>query len=124
MSGAGIASRLLLGLVAAVSSAAQAGEDDAARLATARGCTICHRPSLSPDAPSALAPTWREIADRYRGKPDAVDRLGGVVLAGSTWRPSERHWAGKAILGGMPPNTDIDLQPAEARRLVRWILAH
>jgi cytochrome c len=123
MSRARFALRLLPGLIAALPLMAHAADEDPAQLAVARGCVACHRADRVAQSQLAPAPSWQDVADRYRGKPDALKQLTAVVLAGSTWRPSERHWAGKAQLGAMPPNTDINLRPEEARRLVRWILA-
>jgi len=93
----------------------------AARLAADRGCMLCHHESPArPDSTLASAPSWREIAARYRGKAGAEDELTQFVLAGTD--PKHRHWANQAAFAAMPPNR-VEVTPDEARTLVRWILA-
>jgi cytochrome c len=92
------------------------------RLAGERGCTVCHRDASSAreaDAALALAPTWREIAARYRGQAGAQDRLTRIVLGGAD--PTHRHWKNRLEFSRMEANPR--LTPDEARALVRWILA-
>jgi cytochrome c551/c552 len=107
------------GAAAAASRAEEAG--DAARLGADRGCTLCHhdRPA-PPDAAVPSAPSWQEIAARYRGKPGAEDELAHFVVAGTD--PQHRHWANRAAFAAMPPNR-VEVTPEEARALVRWILS-
>ena len=66
------ASCLLLGGFAA----AQEGlfHAEMSGLAEERGCTFCHREGPAAEANGALplAPSWREIATRYRGRVGAV----------------------------------------------------
>lgn len=92
------------------------------RLAGERGCTVCHRdarPARDADAAAALAPSWREIATRYRGHADAQHRLERIVIGGAD--PTHRHWKNRLEFNRMEANPR--LTPAEARALVRWILA-
>ena len=97
-------------------------EDDAAmrRLASDSGCTFCHRDSPQPrEAGDALpvAPNFREIAARYRGKTGAEEQLTHIVVEGAD--PADRHWKGRMN----PPRMDPGVTPDEARSLVRWILS-
>ena len=66
------------------------------------------------------APSWQDIARRYRGSPDAEDRLVELVLAGSD--PGNRHWKGHVEFDRMLSN-EVATTPDEARRLVHWILS-
>jgi cytochrome c551/c552 len=100
-----------------------AGDERMRYLAGERGCTLCHRgtPATRTSADALpLAPSWREIAARYRGRGDAEETLTRVVLEGAD--PAERHWRDRAeftSMGGNAPRAS----PDEARALVRWILS-
>ena len=112
----------LLGI--ALADANAAGDEAAMkRLSLERGCSTCHSDKeVRPSASSTLAsaPSWPEIAKRYRGRRDAEDLLTRLVVTGSD--PGTRHWSGKAAFVSMLPN-DVQVTPDEARSLVRWILA-
>jgi len=93
------------------------------RLAVDRGCTLCHRDAPVPreqgEAPP-LAPSFAEIAARYRAQAGAEQSLTHVVIEGAD--PSDRHWKDRADfvrMGGNAPR----VTPDEARALVRWILS-
>jgi cytochrome c551/c552 len=93
------------------------------RLAEQRGCTFCHR-----DAPSAteaeglpVAPSWREIATRYRGRAGAETELAAIVVQGAD--PADRHWAKRLDFAAMRGNAP-QVSPAEALALSRWILGY
>jgi len=95
-------------------------DEATARLARQHGCLLCH--ALEPAKPAVVppsAPAWRDIAARYRGTPDAEDKLVAVVMRGT--EPGDRHWAGKAGVVDMPPNP-VGISEDDARRIVRWIL--
>ncbi len=90
------------------------------------GCTLCHQSAPRADSGATRrerAPTWDTIAARYRDDPRAEDRLTKIVLSGTGPLPADRHWRGKILLSEMPPN-DVQVSPAQARTLVRWILDH
>lgn len=93
------------------------------RLAEERGCTFCHReaPAAEPDAGMPLAPSWREIATRYRGRVGAVAELAAIVEQGAD--PADRHWAKRLDFAAMRGNAP-QVSPAEARALSRWILSY
>lgn len=114
---------LCLAIAASAGSPPSRAEDagDVSRLAADRGCALCHhdRPARA-DAAVASAPSWPEIAARYRGKPGAENELTHLVLAGTD--PQHRHWANQAAFASMPPNR-VEVTPEEARILVRWILS-
>ncbi|HUL94124.1 MAG TPA: cytochrome C552 [Burkholderiales bacterium] len=115
----GVASVLALASAAAV---ADPFDDEMNRLATDSGCMLCHsaRPARArDDAVLPPAPAWSEIAKKYRGRPDAEDKLVAIVIRGV--RPEDRHWAGKTSAVVMPTNR-VEIGEEDARRLIRWIL--
>ncbi|MEO5693583.1 MAG: c-type cytochrome [Usitatibacter sp.] len=94
-----------------------------ARVVADRGCTVCHREA--PDARAAgdappLAPTWLEIATRYRADAAAQARLVRVVLKGAD--PGPPHWKGRLEFNSMGGNAP-SMTAAQARDVVRWILS-
>jgi len=101
--------RLFL-LVAASFLSAGAAQADAA-LAKARNCLACHAIDRK-----LAGPAYKDVARRYAGQSGSVALLAGKILKGS-----RGAWAKE--LGAeipMPPNTRV--RPAEATRLVEWIL--
>jgi cytochrome c551/c552 len=66
------------------------------------------------------APSWREIAAKYRRSTGAEEQLERLVVGGSEL--GARHWKNVASFAEMPPNA-AQVSAAEARSLVRWILA-
>jgi cytochrome c551/c552 len=90
------------------------------RMAADYGCTLCHReaPAPRPVAGTPLAPSWREIAARYRGR-DAEAELTRIVMEGAD--PAERHWKDRHDFVAMGANAPR-VAPDEARALVRWLL--
>lgn len=112
-----------MGMVAAHAGATPAEyAKEMQRLAVERGCMACH--TIAPAAKRAdglppIAPSWRDIALKYRDDPGAAQRLVRVVMTGSN--PSARHWAGKVSEVDMPPNASV-VSEREARALVDWLL--
>ena len=95
------------------------------RLAADKGCYLCHRASPAPRTPERLlpyAPSWGEIANKYRGQADAEERLTQIVLQGSARNPKQLHWYGKVSDVGMSANVP-EVNESDARELVRWILS-
>ncbi len=113
---------LLIGQSASAAQTSSAAMDERA---TANGCYLCHRAEpvkRKPDDSRPIAPSWKDIALKYRGQKNAEDRLTEIVLAGSGNYGKDRHWKGKVGETGMLPNVkEIDEQ--QARQLVRWILS-
>ncbi|MGZ5072917.1 MAG: DUF2950 family protein, partial [Usitatibacter sp.] len=98
-------------------------DDRMRQAATDRGCGLCHRESPAPRSAQEgvpLAPSWREIAARYRGRPDAEEHLTHVVIEGAD--PADRHWKDRVEFIRMQGNAP-QVTPDEARALVRWILS-
>lgn len=99
-------------------------ENDAAmlRLANEKGCMLCHSIAPKPrrtDGLPPIAPSWREVALKYRDDPVAHRKLTQTVITGSD--PKARHWTGKAGATAMPPNA-ATISPEEAHQLVNWLL--
>ena len=114
---------MLLLLVVRSVCAADSAPADMERLATDKGCYLCHRAGPNKAREGALlpyAPSWAEIARKYRGQAAAEDRLTVIVLGGSD--PIDRHWRGKVSDSQMLPNVP-EIDGNQARQLVRWILS-
>ena len=99
-------------------------ENDAAMLwlANDKGCMLCHSIEPKPrraDGLPPIAPSWREIALKYRDDPVAHRKLTQTVITGSD--PKARHWTGKAGATAMPPNA-ATISTEEAHQLVNWLL--
>jgi cytochrome c len=95
------------------------------QLASDKGCYLCHRAQPGKPGPNEVlpfAPSWRDIARRYKGQKEAEDRLTEIVLAGSGRGGKDRHWQGKVSEVGMLPNVQ-EIDEDQARQLVRWILS-
>ncbi|MDB5744652.1 MAG: cytochrome c, class [Polaromonas sp.] len=77
------------------------------QLATAKNCMACHAVDKK-----LVGPAYKDIAAKYAGQKDAADKLEAKVLKGGsgTWGPVP-----------MPANAQVT--PAEAKKLVAWVLA-
>ena len=112
-------------LIAHSTSDAQPTRAQLDELASAKGCYLCHRAyplPRKPDDAMPLAPSWQDIAMRYRGQKNAEDRLTEIVLSGSAGYGKDRHWKGKEGEAGMLPNVK-EIDQDQARQLVHWILS-
>lgn len=92
------------------------------RLAGERGCTVCHREANAArdsDEALPLAPSWGEIAKRYRNRAGAREHLTRIVIGGADG--TQRHWKDRLEFNRMEANPKLTRE--EARALVRWILA-
>jgi cytochrome c len=112
-------------LIGQSAPAAQPSRGEMDELASAKGCYLCHRVEpvkRKPDDLLPYAPSWKDIALRYRGQKNAEDRLTEVVLGGSGDNGKDRHWKGKVSEVGMFPNVQ-EIDEGQARQLVHWILS-
>lgn len=75
-------------------------------LARSRNCMTCHATNRT-----LLAPSYRDIAKRYAGQPDAAEVLTHTIADGSRGK-----W------GSIPMPASPQLAPGEASRLAHWIL--
>lgn len=97
--------RLMLVCVAAgalVSNAAMASAD----LAKAKNCLACHAV-----ANKLVGPAFKDVAKKYAGQKDAEANLTQKVLKGSS-----------GVWGTVPMPANAQVNEAEARTLVKWIL--
>ncbi len=95
----------LFALVAAVSVSAPAFADLA--LATSKNCMACHAVDKK-----LVGPSFKEIAKKYVGQEDAVDKLSVKVIKG-----------GSGVWGSMPMPASPQVNEADAKKLVTWVLA-
>ena len=99
-----------VGALTAVLASAAFAEPEPTELINRQHCMFCH----TVDEPF-LAPSFRQIAHRYRGKPGAVEMLEGKLRVGG-----KAHWGNIA----MPPPSERGgpLSPQDAHKLVDWVL--
>ncbi len=87
---------------------AEADEDAAKALAKESKCTTCHSVNKKKDGPP-----YKETAEKYRGKPDAVEKLYEHLTTNPTIKVKGKEEQHKS------PKTDDE---AEIRNLIAWIL--
>jgi cytochrome c len=58
-----------------------------------------------------VGPSYKDIAARYKGQADAVDKLAKKVKAG-----------GSGVWGPVPMPANASISDADARAVVQWIL--
>jgi sulfite dehydrogenase len=86
---------------------AAGGGDPVAGLLTAGACLGCHQPGQA-----AVGPSFRDIAARYAGKPDAIAAVAAQIRNGGSGR-----W------GDVPMPGNTMLSDADVRTLAEWVLA-
>ena len=113
-----------IALLASGAALADKAKDDAMlALATKSGCMTCHHiepGAKGPDGLPPIGPAWKDVSAKYKGQKGADAKLTQTVLAGSN--PYESHWKGKVSGLAMPPNA-VAIKEADAKKLVKWILA-
>ena len=77
------------------------------QLATAKNCMACHAVDKK-----LVGPSYKDIATKYAGQADAVDRLAGKVVKG-----------GSGAWGPVPMPANAQINDVDAKKLVAWILA-
>ena len=91
-----------LAVSALASGAAMANAD----LAKAKNCMACHAV-----ANKVVGPAFKDVAAKYAGQKDAEDKLVQKVLKG-----------GSGVWGAVPMPANAQVNEAEARTLVKWVL--
>ena len=76
------------------------------QLAQAKNCMACHAIDKK-----VVGPAYKEVAAKYAGQKDAVDKLTQKVLKG-----------GSGVWGAVPMPANPQVTEAEAKQLVQWIL--
>ena len=75
-------------------------------LAQKKNCMACHAV-----ANKVIGPSYKDVAAKYAGQPDAVARLSQKVLKG-----------GSGVWGAVPMPANPQVSEAEAKQLVQWIM--
>ena len=77
-----------------------------ADLATKKNCMACHAVDKK-----LVGPSYKDVAAKYEGQKDAVDKLTQKVLKG-----------GSGVWGAVPMPANAQVTPAEAKQLVEWVM--
>ena len=96
--------RALFAIMAASALAAPAFADQA--LATAKNCMACHALDKK-----LVGPAYKEVAAKYAGQKDAVDKLAAKIMKG-----------GSGVWGPVPMPANAQVNEAEAKKLAAWVL--
>src|SRR6266446_10796581 len=94
---------LLIALTAVAAAPAFAQAD----LAQKKNCMACHAVDKK-----VLGPAYKDVAAKYAGQKDAVDKLAAKVLKG-----------GSGVWGAVPMPANPQVNEAEAKQLVQWVLS-
>lgn len=76
------------------------------KLATAKNCMACHAMDKK-----LVGPSYKDVAAKYAGQSDAVDKLSVKVMKG-----------GSGVWGPVPMPANAQVNADEAKKLVIWIL--
>ena len=76
------------------------------QLAQQKNCMACHAVDKK-----VVGPAYKEVAAKYAGQKDAVDKLTQKVLKG-----------GSGVWGAVPMPANPQVSEAEAKQLVQWVL--
>ena len=77
------------------------------QLATAKNCMACHAVGNK-----LVGPSYKDVAAKYAGQADAADKLASKVIKG-----------GSGVWGVIPMPANPQVNAAEAKTLVTWILS-
>ena len=97
----------LLSLIVALSALAAAPAFASPELAQKKNCMACHALDKK-----VVGPAYKEVAAKYAGQKDAVDKLSQKVIKG-----------GAGVWGAVPMPANTQVSDAEAKQLVTWILS-
>jgi cytochrome c len=97
--------RALFVLAALAALSAPALADQA--LATAKNCMACHAMDKK-----LVGPAYKEVAAKYSGQKDAVDKLAAKIMKG-----------GAGVWGPVPMPANAQVNEAEAKKLAAWVLS-
>lgn len=88
-------------------AAAPALANDAPTLARNNQCMSCHKVDVK-----TLGPSFKEVAAKYKGDPQAHGKVAGFVRAG-----------GKGQWGAVPMPANTSISDDDLNAVVNWILA-
>lgn len=94
---------LLLPLILSAAMSAFANPE----LAQKKNCMTCHAIDKK-----LIGPSYKDVAGKYAGQKDAVDKLAAKVMKG-----------GSGAWGVLPMPANPQVNDAEAKQLVQWILS-
>lgn len=77
------------------------------KLATAKNCMACHTVDKK-----LVGPAYKEVAAKYAGQKDAAAKLEAKVMKG-----------GAGVWGPVPMPANTQVNAAEAKTLVAWVLS-
>lgn len=97
--------RALFALAALATVSAPALADQA--LANAKNCMACHAVDKK-----LVGPAYKEVANKYAGQKDAVDKLALKIIKG-----------GSGVWGPVPMPANPQVSEAEAKKLAGWVLS-
>ena len=98
---------MMVGVMVASAFASQAAMADAGSdLAKAKNCMACHAV-----ATKLVGPSYKDVAAKYAGQKDAESKLVTKVMKG-----------GSGTWGAIPMPANPQVNEAEARTLVKWVL--
>ena len=80
---------------------------DPAKLAQAKGCMGCHQIDKK-----VVGPAYKDVAKKYAGDKAAADALATKVMKGT-----------KGAWGPVPMPANPQVNEAEAKKLVAWVLS-
>jgi len=98
--------KLVATFIAAFTSLAVAPAFAQADLAQKKNCMACHAIDKK-----VVGPAYKDVAAKYAGQKDAVDKLAQKVMKG-----------GAGVWGAVPMPANPQVTDAEAKQLVQWIL--
>lgn len=105
-----IAVGCLLATALAAPAALAVDEEAARSLARDSGCFKCHSISQKKDGPA-----WKDVAAKYAGKPDAVDKLTKHITTGEKVKFDDGHEEEHKIVKSK--------DPLQIQNLVQFILS-
>ena len=76
-------------------------------LAKSKNCLACHAVDKK-----VVGPSYKEVAAKYKGDKAAADKLATKVIKG-----------GSGVWGAMPMPANPQVNEAEAKQLVAWVLS-
>ena len=94
---------IIMAAMAAISTSALADQ----ALATSKNCMACHAVDKK-----LVGPSYKDVAKKYAGDAKAADMLATKIVKG-----------GSGVWGAVPMPANPQVSEAEARSLVKWVLA-
>jgi len=76
------------------------------QLATAKNCMACHAV-----ATKLVGPSYKDVAAKYAGQKDAVDKLSAKIIKG-----------GAGVWGPVPMPANAQVSAEEAKKLAAWVM--